>query len=226
MKKLILVVTLLAIALSPALAIPPPAHGTYLGGWGMNPTNWDAQSGAFNAEGIWVPGQNWAVDYDTNGNPIYIDYQNITVELWVELYAAQTYQYTSYQFHRLGNAAETLSFVISGTCASNNGEYVGLTQGAEPLTHLYFRHDIFGGTSGGQDLPINWTGRWGEGLTAGTGTVQDWETVTPDGNGDLFMLISEPCDHWFEFQGQVELPYHIDDGYYSLTIAGCPTPNL
>jgi hypothetical protein len=226
MKKILAVTLLLAIALAPAFATEPPAHGGSLGGWGMNPNDWDETSGEFHDTGIWVPGHNWAVDYDGSGNPIYIDYQNITIELWVELYAAQTYEYTSYQYHRLGDTAETLTFVVTGTCASNHGEWVGLTQGDDPLTYLYFRHDIFGNTTGGDDLPITWRGRWGSGLVAGNDVVQDWATVAPDGNGDLFMQIGEPCDHWFEFEGSVYLPYHIDDGYYSLTIAGCPTPDL
>ncbi len=226
-KFMFAMVAILVLAMA-AVAVPPPANGNYQAGWGMNPTNWEATSGSFEATGIWVPGQNWAVDYDEAGNPIYIEYAPITLELWVELYATQSYEFTSYQWHRLGDAEETITFTINGTVISNNEEWVGLTRGEEDLDHLYFRHDIFGrtGSNYGSDLPITWEGAWGTGLEHGVSVVQDWMTLNPNNAGNLYMHINEPCDHWFQFRGNFTLPYHVDDGYYSLTIAGCPAPEL
>jgi len=216
-----------------ANATPPPANGGYLPGWGMNPNNWYTESGTFSAWGIYNPlggggGAPWVVGYTWPGGiPQYIQYAPITLELWIEMYALQTYHYTSYQWHRLGNAAENISFTVEGTCQSNNGQYVQLMKGTENLDKLYFRHNIFNGTSPGIgtcDLPITWWGRWGTGLVYGVGVVEPWAVILPD--PDLTLLIPDPCDHWFQFEGDFTIPYHQPDGYYSLTMAGCPAPVL
>lgn len=219
----------LCLAVS-AHATPPPANGGYLPGWGMNPTNWQTTTGSFSAWGLYDPnylggGAAWVVGWGPA--PTYITYAPITLELWIEMYALQTYHYTSYQWHRLGNAAENVSFTIEGTLQSNNGQYIQLMQGAQPLTNLYFQHNIFNGQSPAPpppDLPITWYGRYGGGLVYGELVEWGWGALTPDPN--LTMLINHPCDHWFQFQGNFTIPYHHPDGYYSLTMAGCPAPLL
>ncbi len=224
-----LLAALVAVCLvATAWAVPPPANGGYGAGWGMNPTNWNSYTGSFYAWGLYDPlggggGGPWVVGW----NPTtYIQYSPITMELWIEMYSLQTYHYTSYQWHRLGNAAETICFDIEGLLQSNNGQYISLTAGTQPLTNLWFQHNIFGGlspTPPAIDIPISWSGQWGTGLVYDAGLM--WEGgLTP--SPDLTMLIPDPSDHWFQFTGCFTIPYHKPDGYYTLTAAGCPAPVL
>jgi len=209
-------------------ATPPPAQGGYGAGWGMNPNNWQTATGTFSAWGLYDPlyggaGAAWVVGWPS---PVYITYAPITLELWIEMYALQSYQYTSYKWHRLGDNAETITFLIQGTLSSNSGQWVSLMKATDPLTHLWFREDIFGRTGApyGYDLPITWIARWGNGLNYGQNL--QWEAyVTPDPD-DITIGPIPACDHWFEFQGSFDLAYHVDDGYYSLVTAGCPAPEL
>jgi hypothetical protein len=211
---------------------PPPAQGGYLAGWGMNPNNWDATSGSYTAWGIYNPlyvggGAAWVVGYGVGNVPIYITYAPITLQLWIEMYCLQTYHYTSYQWHRLGNLQENICFIVEGTIQSNNGQFISLTRGTEDLDKLYFRENIFGGASPGPPAPnlaLLWQGTWGNGLVYGVTPVWGPNPITP--NPNVTMLIDVPCDHWFQFQGCFTIPYHQPDGYYSLTMAGCPAPLL
>jgi hypothetical protein len=204
---------------------PPPAQGGYNAGWGMNPTNWQSVGGSFSAWGLYDPlggggGAPWVVGWLPTQ---YINYAPITLELWIEMYCLQTYHYTSYMWHRLGNQAETIEFIIEGTLQTNNGQYVQLMKGTQDLTYLWFVENIFGGsTPGGCDIPITWYGRWGTGLVYGNDIVEDYIQLTPD--PDITLLIPNPCDHWFQFKGAFTIPYHQPDGYYTLTMAGCPAP--
>jgi hypothetical protein len=234
LRKLIIGSILLLFLAIPALAqTPPPAHGGHLAGWGMNPNDWDNHTGSFNSGTvIYDPlylggGLSWVVGYDGAMNPIYLVYTPITMELWIEMYMIQTYEHTSYQWHRIGNHAEHICFLIQGLIKSNNGQYVSLTwDGTDPLTHLYFRENIFGSPTPGpgcRDIPITWRTRWGNGLVYGVDIQQTWTVTTPDPH-DITMLIPDPCDHWYEFEGCFDLEYHECDGYYSLTSAGCPAP--
>jgi hypothetical protein len=194
----------------------------------MNPTDWSTTTGSFSSFGIYDPlyvggGDAWVVGWLPTQ---YITYAPITLEMWIEMYCVQTYHYTSYKWHRLGNHAENLCFTIEGTVQSNNGQYISLTEGTEPLTHLWFKENIFGGpspTPPAIDIPIAWTGKWGTGLVYGTGLA--WAgPLTP--NPDVTILIPDASDHWFQFDGCMSIPYHQPDGYYSLTMAGCPAPVL
>lgn len=232
MFKLFTAIVVAILFAAPAMAVPPPAPGIgdYNGGWGMCDINWETTSGYFQECGVWHPGMHtWIVEYQEGcGNPIGIEYAPITLELWVELYACQSYRFTSYRWHRLGNEAEEINFMIEGLVRSNSAVWVGLTRGEEDLDKLYFRHDIFGNhNAAGDDLEIQWTYRWGEGLDHPP--IDDgpcWHRIEPNEQGNLFFHIDEPCDHWFQWKGRFHLPYHMEDGYYSLTIAGCPAPEL
>lgn len=236
MIKRIFFLTILIAAVAfagTAFAQAPPAHGSYSAGWGMNPTNWNSYTGSWSSGlALYDPnapalaGAGWVVGW---GSPItYIDYDPITLELWVEMYSLQTYHYTSYQWHRLGNAAETITFTIEGTIRSNNGQWISLMQGAEDLTLLHFKEDIFGRTGApyGYDIPITWEGRYGSGLTYGSNVLWGPLPLTPDAEGDLNIGPVPSCDHWFQFEGTFDLPYHVEDGYYSLTMEGCPAPEM
>lgn len=220
-----------------AFAQEPPAHGTYQDGWGMNPTNWHSYTGSYNSElALYDPhsgnpsGNKWVVSWDPSIE--YINYAEITLELWIEMNMVQTYQYTHYQWHRLGNQAENIIFTIDGTLKSNNPLYVSLVwDGNEPLDKLYFRRDVLGTEDKGwinnnnaRDIPIDWDFRWGRGLAMGNEIVQGWTDATDD--QEITFLINEACDHWYQFRGSFNLDYHEADGYYSLTMAGCPSPSL
>lgn len=244
-RKIIIVLVALTI---PALVFaqslyPPPAQGGYQAGWGMNPTNWQAVSGSFSAWGLYDPlyvggGDAWVVSWDPSIE--YIQYAPIKMELWIEMYALQTYRYTSYQWHRLGNQQECIEFIIEGTIQSNHPQAVTLKETIFPLTHLYFVEDIFGRTTPGTlppgypnpnaDIPLDWYSRWGRGLEYGVNQV--FPLPPTEWNGPLCvpacltMLITEPCDHWFQYKGEFCIPYHQPDGYYRLDLAGCPAPIL
>jgi hypothetical protein len=227
MKYLIASIMAICLVAFAAQATPPPAYGGYGPGWGMEPFTWQTTSGTFSSWGLYDPnyvggGDAWVVAW----NPTtYITYAPITLELWIEMYCLQTYQYTSYKWHRLGDQLESVCFTIDGTIQSNNGQYISLTKGTDALDHLWFRQNIFGGNtpSPAPDIPIAWRARWGDGLVVGTGVRWGWDSVDPDPD-DITILIDEPCDHWFQFEGCFEIAYHQPDGYYSLTMAGCPSP--
>ena len=238
LKKTAFLVAILAFVFAgtawAAALNPPPAYGGYQAGWGMNPNDWDNHTGSFSAWGLWNPvasgpqGADWVVGYDwPGGAPVYIDYTDITLELWIEMYALQTYEYTSYQWHRVGDNAETITFYVQGLLKSNSGQYVSLMRGTEDLGYLYFREDIFGrvGATYGSDIPITWRARWGNGLAYGQYVQEDWQTLTP-GTGDLDIGPIPSCDHWFQFEGSFHLAYHVNDGYYSLITEGCPAPEM
>jgi hypothetical protein len=231
MKHLILAVMMIAMLALVANATAPPAHGVYQAGWGMNPNTWQTTTGSFSAWGLYAPslgsgGSGWVVDWTDPNNLVLIDYAPITLELWIEMYSLQTYHYTSYQWHRLGDAYEEVCFTIEGILKSNNGQYVILEwDGTDELDHLYFRHNVLDGSSPGNcDIPLTWQARWGTGVEYGVGVVEGWHTPAITGEHNLYVLIPDPCDHWFQFEGCFEIPYHQPDGYYSLTMAGCPAP--
>jgi hypothetical protein len=226
--RLFTLVILLALMAMMADATPPPTHGGYQSGWGMNPTNWQSQSGSFSAMGFYDPnytggGGSWAVGW----NPTtYINYAPITLELWIEMYMLLTYEYTSYQWHRLGDAAETITFTIDGTMSSNHYQYVLLLAeaGWDP-NYLSFQGNIGVGNDNNvrDQIPITWRGRWGDGLVVGENIVEDWHFLI--WFCDVLILAQIPaCDHWFQFEGSFDLLYHEADGYYKLLLSGCPTP--
>ncbi len=230
MKKLALTlfVALFAIsglAVTAVQADPPPAYGIYGAGWGENPNNWDRATGSFNSGlCLWNPTDGDYVNnfnYDGMGGHQIISYAPILIELWVELHMIETYAHTHYEFHRIGNADETVEFIIEGTVRSNQTNWVGLTPGADGFEELVFRGGMYGG---GGDIPLTWYGRYGDGLVPGAGNPAWTEFMNPDDDGIGFVIAK--CDHWFQFKGEFFLPYHIDDGYYSLEIAGCPVPEL
>ena len=220
---------------SPVLADEPPEHEGYQAGWGMNPNNWESATGQFGPEfGIWDPGHGWVVDYEGGcHNPIYIDYDEITLDLWIELYCIQSYAFTHYQWHRIGNADEWIDFYICGIVHSNNGEWVSLMAGDDDLGFLHFREDIFGrtGPTHGRDIPIIWRYAWDEYDHFNETPPQDpaedidcWSNiVTPDPNISFRV---PKCDHWFCFWGRFHIRYHENDGHYQLVMAGCPAPEL
>jgi hypothetical protein len=231
---------LLALGLLFATAVmagepPAPPDGAYQGGWGMCPVNWDNQYGSFGPVfGIWDPGHNWVVNYTGghNENPVYIQYDPICLDLWIELYCVQTYAFTQYQWHRIGNQHETVNFYISGTVSSNNAEWVGLTRASQDLDRLYFIEDIFGNDNGEADIPITWHYAWGsyDRLAGETpplpGAIDNWYAIAPGDNGNMYFFIPNPCDHWFCWWGQFIIYYHQADGHYQLQMAGCPSPGL
>ena len=229
-------------------ASPPPSTDNYPSGWGMNPTVWERRGSSFSEWGIYDPvssgaggfGQGaygWRITdkppYKPRAERCLIPYQAlrtmsgapVTLELWIESYLLFSYENTCYQWHRLGDAGETITFVIEGTTQSNTELEVVLIPESEALTHIEFVEDIWGrtGSEYGSDLEISWRGRWGNGLECGESIQWGWETLIPDAEtGSLGISNIPPCDHWFQFEGSFMIPYHQPDGYYKLVINGCP----
>lgn len=96
------------------------------------------------------------------------------------------------------------------------------------MTHLYFQHDVLNrtGPTYGSDIPLTWYARWGTGLAPPdpNNPVPAWgDPIIP--SPDITLGIPS-CDHWFQFKAVFLLEYHIDDGYYTLELSGCPAPEL
>lgn len=231
MKRLVLALMLVAAFAFVVNATAPPANGGYSAGWGMNPTNWQTATGSYNSGlALYDPlglggGSGWIVQWSPTIE--YIDYDPITLELWIEMYMIQTYHNTSYKWHRLGNAPETITFTIDGTVESNEGTYVLMT--ADPNwdpNQLTFVENIgVGDDRNARDIPIIWEGRWGEGFTIGSSVQMPWTVLTWSGD-ELILDEITACDRWFQFRGTFDLVYHEADGYYYLVIAGCPSPSM
>ncbi len=228
-RRILATFLVLALVAVTANAIPPPAHGGYQAGWGMNPTIWQETTGSFAAWGLYNPnytggGAAWVVGW----NPTtYITYAPITLELWIEMNMVLTYQYTSYQWHRLGNAAETIIFTIDGTMQSNDNQVVIMAPASGwNLSYLLFQENIFGGSSTTRtQIPLAWETRWGEGMTIGENVIDPWHPAMLQ-CGIIILGTIPACDHWFQFRGTFSLNYHEADGYYKLELAGCPYPEI
>jgi hypothetical protein len=222
MRKLSFILIVIAALAFTANATPPPAYGNYLGGWGNTPCNWTNITGSWGFWGIYqagygsLPCEGWNVSGMCNPDPVFVDYPSITVELWVEMYAHFYIENLVYQYHRLGNSAETIYFVISGWIKSNSPQQILLGCAAgEYLDFLYFRHDAAGNTGSayGSDLPITWESQY----TQTPGQWPGYSTIGLNNCGGVDIEVPK-CDTWFKFRGCFDLPYHVDDGYYSLTM--------
>jgi hypothetical protein len=245
MRKLLILILILAFGIANASVIPgnvryrPPSPGPNDedGGWGNSCIEWTECEGEFETnQGDTL----YFVIYD----PVYdqweycgtnpLVYAEINLHLWVEMYMYLYYEYTTYKWHRLGNTVdgEEVCFIIQGLIRSNSAQFVGLIEDEDDVGFLHFRGSIFGDPddyeANDPDLAITWFGRFGE----GDQYPQDengWEEIEPSVIGEVRGIWLPPigkCDHWFQFRGCFFIPYHIDDGYYSLTIGGCPTPVL
>ncbi len=225
----------------PALAGPPPAYGGYPAGWGNNPTEWQRSFGTcykwalFSPIECHPPEGEWNVFVE--GDLVGHDYCcEITIEMWIELYALMTYDYTAWMFHRLGDEAETVNGFITGTMQSNHPQCMNLVPGMGfNLNYLQFAHNVWGHREDIDDIPLNWGYVWGSGLDYPDGYADDpayrddggiYYPIEPDNEGILSFCIDVECDHWFIWWFWFYLPYHVDDGYYYLLFAGCPVPLL
>jgi len=220
MRKLSFILIVIAALAFVANATEPPAYGNYLGGWGNTPCTWTNITGSWGFWGIYqygygsLPCEGWNIAGECNPDPVWITYPTITVELWVEMYAHFYIEHLVYQYHRLGNQAETISFVISGWIKSNSPQQILLgCTGGEYLDYLYFRHDVAGNTGSayGSDLPITWEAQY----TQTPGQWPGYSIIGLNNCGGVDIEVPK-CDSWFRFRGSFDLPYHIDDGYYSL----------
>lgn len=225
MRKLTFALILIAALAFTASATPPPAYGSYVEGWGLTPCPWTNIYGDFYFWGIFNPVQpcfTWNVSGYCNPEYIPVEYPVITLELWVEMYAEFYLANTVYQWHRLGNSAETICFTIGGWIKSNSPQLIALgCSGPETAGFMYFRHDVAGHTGAGygSNLPITWEGRV---YPCGT-TPPAFSPLTLNICGGI-SLETPKCDQCYEFHGCFDLPYHVDDGYYSLSMATAVIP--
>jgi hypothetical protein len=128
----------------------------------------------------------------------------------------QTYQFTHYEWHRIGDRYEDVTFFICGTVSSNNAEWVGLTRASQDLDRLHFIGDVFGSDNGEADIPITWHYAWGnwdpEDDPPLPGDIHTWYVISPGNNGNMYFYIPESCDHWFCWKGEFTIQYHQADG--------------
>ena len=250
MKRLALILMVVAAFAFAAFADGPPAPPNPIpggAGWGMCLSNWDWVNGTQWSSNLTIynpngpgGGAGWVTGFDGSGNPIYINYADITLDLWIEMSCIQTYWNTAYKWHRLGQGPECVDFDIQGWLGSNDDMWVSLA-GYDTLAndprYLHYLHSIGVGNNDPSSLgqreliPITWTGRWGTGNVPGAVGTQIWP---PTGYGTLVwsppqILFPEqipPCTHWYEFHGHFCLELHEADGHWSLTLEGCPAPGL
>jgi len=225
----------------PALAGPPPPDGE----WGIDVGNWDRviQGETCTKWALWN-GNQWNV-FDEAGN--YVDHNfcccQIDIELWVEMYATVTYDYTVFWHHRVGDDVdgEIVDGFITGSMSSNHNQCMYLTpRSGASMNYLYFQHDVAGSQEDEPDIPLHWGYAWGGGPNeleppdnyfdnpslhgdAGNGLY-----LPPnDGNfGSIYFCISYPCYHWWIWWYWFYLYYHIYDGYYAIVFSSCPVPGL
>jgi hypothetical protein len=218
-KTLFVILAIVMIAGTVAAQAPPSYGGSATFGWGLNNTSWNYYTGTYSTGvRVWNPSTGWFPAFS---------YAPITLELWIELSMIETYYYTSYQWHRLGGAAETIVFTIDGTVQANHPMQVSLTKfAADDGNHLNFITDLYGSAAGSQiGVPIVWQGRWGNDMIPGAGNPE-WYNLSWVGNDLILPTVIPACDHWIQFKGEISIPKHQPDGYYKLTLAGCPVPEM
>jgi len=229
----IMAVCLIAFAAQATGTTPlPPAYGGYNEGWGMNPTNctsytgqWSSGLMLFDPNLPYGGGGSWVVGW---GTPLtYVNYGDITLQLWIEMSMYETYWNTSYRWHRLGQGAETITFYINGYAQSNEGCWVSCTVTTPADTTLKFIHNIgVGDDRNVRNIPITWWGQWGTGLTIGSNVVGGWHRLYWDNVGSLDLAELAPGDTWYQFEGTFNLVQYEPDGYYTLVLSGCPSPGM
>jgi len=77
-----------------------------------------------------------------------------------------------------------------------------------------------------RDIPITWRGRWGNGHAIGNNIVLNWIPLAWNLTNELILAEITASDRWFQFEGQFDILYHEPDGYYKLSLSGCPAPSL
>jgi len=224
MYKSILAILLVGLLAAPIMAQPygpvPPA------GWGNDPCEWDEYDGVCEpVKAIYNPDEeSWFCCYLG-----FCDLcQEITVELWVEMYACMTVFNLNHYFHAVGDERYddfNFEFMIEGTTSSNNALYICVQPGPEMnLGELGFVENIFGNAEDQPAIPLEWELQWGGFAQNGDEIVlQDWVQVYPDPN---IVWEMPKCDRWWRLRGRFYLWYHIADGYYLLYYAICPSPVL
>ena len=239
MKKLILVVMMVALITGSAVAGPPPAWDGYQGGWGMCHFDWDRVMGpAYRGWALWVPDdpgywQYYSPDcYAIDPPPC-----DLTLQLWIERYHLMTYEFTTYQWHRKGDGkpdvdenglpGERVDFYFGGLVSSNCCVMLNITQkvGGGTVDKLHFMHDVNGNpnpTIPVPDIPLNWKVAVGEGTALPDPYEPYYGRPDVEGPGGLGYMICFPCDHWFWWWGWFWIPYHVGAGYWELVACARP----
>jgi hypothetical protein len=224
MYKSILAILLVGLLAAPIMAqpnYPPPA------GWGNDPCEWSRYEGTCDpVKAIYNPEEESWYCCDLGFCDLC---QEITVELWIEMYACMTVFNLNHYFHAIGDENYddfNFEFMIEGVVSSNNALYICMKPGGPDmdLGELAFVENIFGQAENNPGVPVVWELTYGRYNQAGEEVVlQDWIEVTP--NPNIIFEIPK-CDHWWRIRGRFFLWYHIADGYYVLYYAICPSPVL
>lgn len=180
------------------------------GGWGRDCTDWIQYSDPWcSNEMLYDPlggggGRWWSCG---TGGPA--ARPNLSIELWVEMECALTWEATHAQIH---GASSYDDFVLTfcGTSRCNNGQYIITTPPTAlgSLAYLPFVQDMFGRTTGGTNIPLTW-----EYSMDGASYAPMIDLADP--TGSKCFLVSA-CDHFFCIKVTGDLKYHQEDGYYYL----------
>lgn len=180
------------------------------GGWGTDCTDWIRYSDPWcSGEMLYGSPGAGAGAWQSCQTGAPIAWPGLSIDLWVEMECALTWDATHAQVHRASDYAD-LVITFCGTSRCNNGQCVVATPPAAvgSLEHLPFVEDMFGRTTGGPDIPLNWD------YNLDGGAYEPMSDLA-DPSGSKYFTVGA-CDHTFCIRVTGDLRYHQEDGYYYL----------
>ncbi len=194
-------------------------------GWGEDCSDWVKYEGGFEWDVIYDDDFN---DYRKCNQDQQVVWPALTIDVYVEYSTRIRWENQNVYVHRYDDhidGGKSYSIVFSGWIQSNQANYVQITpSGTWDLFKLDYKNGIPGVPEGGPDIGITWHTRTGDGLTwddpeDDTG----WNTVA---QGDPIRVITQLCDHWFQFKATFTLDKHLNEGHYAWEGTACPVPNM
>jgi hypothetical protein len=233
MKRLVIALMVLAAFAFVANAGAPP------GGWGADFSNWITYSGAYySGHTLWNSTQGKWNSYEYGF--FSTAWPPFSINLYNEMSMIETMDWSNAVIHRTGNVwddpdspTEHICLTITGTIRSNHALLVGIETGNATypwIDQLYFVNNALGGTHSvnpEQAIPVTWSYNYGDGLVVPSPQNDFYTSWDPQYNSHDYKLVRIPaCDHWFQVRACFDLPYHFDDGHWTMQGFGCPTPIL
>jgi len=211
MKRLALI--LIAVA---ALAFMAQAAGPWNGIWGVDFSEWVWTGGTpYQSECIYNP---TIGDFHVEGNPLAVDWPELTVEMYIEFEIEVHYSFTNVQIH---SASDYSQFIVelcnnwiseNGQCIFQIEPYLTYTTGA-----LVWQSGIPGTYTPGNPIPVT---DWQINLM-GAGWVGMGGT-----SGGIRSYTFPVCHTDFCYRFTVNPEYHQAPGYYKMMVTLCPAPVL